>query len=101
MQWVPLCILKVRHPSHSQHERLLHHCHNANTSGLAAASTGILEDQAGTAGSSVSLRPKTDVILLLHHHHHHSCCGWRFGVGSAVLGISPNAYTNVGCWEGV
>lgn len=79
MQWVPLCILKVRHPSHSQHEQLVHHCHNPNIPVLAAAGAGILEGQAGTAGTSVSLRPKTGVVLPLHHRYY-SCCGGLMGI---------------------
>lgn len=58
-----LCIPKVIHPSQSQLEQLLHHCQNSNALVLAAASTRVVGGQAGTAGSSASLRPKIDVIL--------------------------------------
>ena len=51
------------HPSCSQLEQLLHHCQNSNALALAAAGTRVAEGQAGTAGSSASLRPKIDVIL--------------------------------------
>lgn len=58
-----LCMPKVIHPSHSQLEQLLHHCQNSNALVLAAASTRVAEGQAGSAGSSASLRPKIDVIV--------------------------------------
>lgn len=89
----------MRHPSRSQHEQLLQHRHNPNAPALAAAGTGILQGQAGTASSSASLRSKIDVILpyiiivavVVEAGDAFSCAEY----------LSSHWEGRAGCWEGV
>lgn len=98
MQQMPLCILKVTHPSRSEPEQLQHHCQNLNVRGLAAAGTCGAAGQVGTACWSAGL--SLDIYVVPLHRRYRASVQAGDGL-SSVMCTSSQWAGWVGHHEGV